>query len=139
MKLQTDPMVLLPGIVVQENRSAPVVGHKHIVAPVVVIVADREAPRGKCAGECRPRLVADVAQAGPVVSKQQRGLLVLHGAGIVLDHVVRMPVGEKQIDAAVIVEVKEFQAPSAQQPRGLSQAVLVGNVGKSFVFVVCVQ
>ena len=56
-----------------------------------------------------------------------------------VDHVVGVPVGEEQIDVAVVVVVEELQAPSRQQPRGLSNGIRVRDVCEPLVPVVLVQ
>src|SRR5215467_15654118 len=74
-----------------------------------------------------------------VVVKQKQRLFVLYLARVDLDHIIRMPVGQEKIDVAVVVVIKELQAPAAQQPRGVRNSVHVGYVRKGLVLVVVVE
>ena len=55
--------------------------------------------------------------------EEQQRLLVTHLERIVVDHVVRMAVGENQIDLSVVVVIEELQPPAAEQARGLRDSL----------------
>ena len=72
-------------------------------------------------------------------SEEEQRLAILHLRRVTLDHVVGMAVGEKQIDGAVVVVVEELQPPSAQDPRGSRDVVLIRDVGKELLPLIVVE
>ena len=74
-----------------------------------------------------------------VVVEEQQRLLVLHHLAVLADHVVGVTVGEEQIDVPVVVVVEELQAPAAEKPRRLRDAVGRGDVREELAAVVLVK
>ncbi len=92
-----------------------------------------------CSLKAGPLPRAHVLEPAALVVEQEQRLLVGHLRRVVLDHVVRVPVGEHQVEVAVVVVVEELQAPPAEQPRGLRDAVGVGHVLERLVAAVLVE
>ena len=132
-------MITGAGAILQQQRRLSVVGHDHVEPAVIVEVANREATRGVCLGERGPGLGADVAQLAALVVEKQQRLLVFHLLRVLLDHVVGVTVRQNQVDRAVVVVIEEFEAPPAEQPRRLRDAVGVRGVAEILLLAVLVQ
>src|SRR6266699_684024 len=50
-----------------------------------------------------------------------------------------MPVGEEQINGAVVVVVEVLESPAAQQARGLCHAIRLCNIAKGLVLIVLID
>ena len=84
------------------------------------------------------QLFFQVPVLGPLMKKQE-WLLVPNLTRVPPDHVVRMAVGQDQIERAVVVIVEVLESPAAQKPGSLRNAVRVRDVVKRLVFVVSVK
>src|SRR5207302_1548801 len=80
----------------------------------------------------------DVLEGFPSVVKQHERLFVSDLAVQGADEVIRIAVGEKQIQVPVIVIIKEFQTPATHEFCGLADAGRKRHVVKCFVMIVFV-
>src|ERR1700722_8256656 len=70
-QLDSQPVILRSGIVLQQQRSCVVYGDEHINSAIVVEVPDRQTARSKFLRECRSSPVANILEGTPLVLKQK--------------------------------------------------------------------
>src|SRR5260370_37782056 len=71
--------------------------------------------------------------------EQKQWLFVFHLYRVTIDHVVRVAIGQKKIDRAIIVVIEILQPPAAQQSCSASHAMRLSGIAKSFIFIVFVN
>ena len=117
-----EPVVASSSGVLEQHRRAVVHGNQYVERSIVIEVTDGHAARGKAFGKCRTGSRADVLQSLPGVVKQQQGFKIFYVRVMGLDLVIRMAVGDEQIEVAVIVVVEELDAPAAHKARSAPNA-----------------
>src|SRR5271155_910840 len=106
-------MIFSPGIILQQQRRGVIVRDEHVHRTVVVEITDGQSPRRKSLGENRAALRAYVLKDRSLLPKQQQWLLVGNLVRIFLDKIIRKAIGKNQVQVAVVVVIKKFQAPAA--------------------------
>ena len=112
-EVHAEPVAHWLGFVMQQERAALAVHNKRIYAPVIVEITDGKPPAHQRTREIRPRPLADVLELGgtaaPVV-KQEKFLAIRRAGFYGLNVVLNMPVGNNQIQQAVVVEIEQLAA-----------------------------
>src|SRR5437868_2456964 len=105
--------MVLPGrIVAQQKRWTVIHGHEHVHGTIVVKVADGKTPAGYGAREQRATLVGNVVKSVAVVTKQEQRFAITHKLGVnFVNEIVGMPIGNHQVEIAIIVVIEKFHAP----------------------------
>src|SRR6185503_8702247 len=75
-QLDTEPVVPIATLVVQQNRRFPVIRNEHVQKAVVVKVADSHPSAGKLSRENRARCSAYILKAVPGVLEHQQWFFV---------------------------------------------------------------
>src|SRR5882762_3350319 len=136
--MNPQPVILPPGIVAEKKRRAIIDGDQDVNGAVVIEVTECQSTRGHQHGKNGAALCADVLEGFPSVVKQHERLFVSDLAVQGADEVIRIAVGEKQIQVPVIVIVKKFQTPATHEFCGLADAGRKRYVVKCFVMIVFV-
>src|ERR1700686_4898708 len=107
LQLESQPIVARGRVVFQQHWSSTVGRNEHIEGAVVVIVAHSQTPRGKISLKHRTRALANVVEL-PVFTlmEQKQWLFVFHLHRVVINHVVWMAIGQKEIDRAIVVVIE---------------------------------
>src|SRR6267142_6385072 len=106
-------MVLAASVVAQQERGAIVNGDQHIHSTIIIEVAEGEAPCGEFTRKNRAAIPADVLQAGAGVSEKEKRLRVRDTRGDFVDQIIRVCIGDQEVEQAIVVEVKKLGAPAA--------------------------
>src|SRR6267143_2496921 len=139
-QFEPQPIFALGRVVLQQYGSSTVGSNEHVDRAVIVVVAHGQPPRSKVFFKCRPALCAYIFQLAVwALMKKQEWLLVPNLPRVTTDHVIRMAVGQDQIERAVVVIVEVLESPAAQKPGSLRNAVRVCDIVKGLVFVVSVK
>ena len=132
-------MILASGIVAQQHRGSIVHGNQDIHGTVVIEVSEGQTSRRKLPGENRSAVCADVLQARTRVLKKQHGLAVGDPRIDFVDEIVRMAVGDQQVEVAVVIVVEKLQTPAAHRLRGPGNTGRSGDIFKRLVVFVVIH
>jgi hypothetical protein len=112
---EAEPVMVAAGIVLQEQGRAIIGGHKHVDCAIVVKIPESEpAAREKLCKRWASR-IADIFPRSGILLEKKEGLAVAELGMVLLDHNVRMAVGNDQVEVAIVVEVKKLQPPAAHE------------------------
>ena len=106
-EFDAQPVVSFGCLVSQEYRRSIVGGDENIHRPIVVEVAQGQTARGQGEEEYRPGGCADVFEGPAIVVKEKQGFAIGDTAGVDFNLVVRMTVGNEEIDVAVVVVIEK--------------------------------
>ena len=71
--------------------------------------------------------------------EEQQWFLILHMRGMLFNAIVRMAVGQEQIDVTVVVVIEKLRSPATHQPGDSGDAEASGNIIKRGIVIVAVD
>src|SRR4029077_8589997 len=106
-ELESQPIVSLGRVVFQQHRSTAIGSNEYVDRAVVIIVADSQTTRGEFFFKRCPTCCAHINQLTVwALMKKKEWLFVSNLPRVPANHVVRMTVGQDQVDGAVVVIVE---------------------------------
>src|SRR5215831_12689675 len=110
-QLEADKVIVRGPIVVEKQRRVAVIAHHHLQSPVIVEISERDPAAGIRFGEAVTRNLAYLSEfAVALVVKQRIDLLVVNFGRLLLNLGINVPVGDKKVQPAIVVIIKESPA-----------------------------
>src|SRR5207248_9071282 len=122
--------------VLYQHRSAIVDRDQNVDRAVVVKVADGKTTGRPMLREHWPAFGAHILKCFPRIMEKQWRLAVSHSGMQRFDQVIRIPIGEKQVEVSVVIVIEKLQAPTAHEARSSGDTGLESLVVEGLVMVV---
>src|SRR5438876_6712386 len=132
-------MVLISNLVMQKNRGSIIDRDQDIHRAIVIKISDGHPTGGKRLSEQRAALRTYILETFASVAEQHERFLVFHLAVQTLDEVIRIAVGEEQVEVTIVVIIKKLQAPSAHEFGGFADTRGESQVVECFVMIVFID
>ena len=122
-QLEADPMASGDAVIAQNHRAAVDIADDDIHIAVIEEIAHSKSARDATLFECRPSLVAGIAErAVLLVQVKQFGLAIASARGQRIHLRIDMAVDCNQIEPAVVVEIDKCGPPLHPRQRGQRDA-----------------
>src|SRR5579863_5418431 len=139
LQFKADPMVFGTALGAQDHRLAFKIFNHNVNSPIIEQVAEGHAPADLGNLNGRTRKFADVLKRSiALVQKQEFGLEIFYASMDARYLRVHVAVGHKEIEPAIVVEVKEAIAPAHVRCGGRGNLRGIGHIGEIHVAIVAI-